>query len=55
MASNSSRTNDLVAGLLGAIGCSALFAGLWWVYPPVALVVGGLVCVGAANRLVNTP
>lgn len=38
---------------LGATGLGMLFTGLWWVYPPAAMiVVGGVVAaVGIAGAL----
>ena len=40
--------------LLGLTGFAALVCGLWWIYPPAALVIGGaLVCALAAGGAMN--
>jgi hypothetical protein len=40
--------------LLGLCGFAALVCGLWWIYPPSALIVGGtLLCGLAAGGAVN--
>lgn len=39
---------DLVVNVTGLAGLSMVGAGLWWVYPPAALiVVGGLLLAGS--------
>lgn len=39
------------------IGLSAAFVGLWWMYPPIALVIGGAVVAGAGvlSHFANRP
>jgi len=38
----------IILDLLGAAGYVALCIGLWWIYPPATLIVGGVLLLVAA-------
>lgn len=42
---------DRLGSLVGLVGLGAIVAGLWLAWPPLALVVGGLVLLAAAAAL----
>jgi len=40
------RVNDLLTDGLVIAGLCMVIAGMWWIWPPVALIAAGLGCVG---------
>ncbi len=39
---------------LEAIGAASFLVGLWWIWPPLALVIGGLLAIGVALLVERT-
>ncbi len=40
---------------LAVIGLALLTGGLWWIFPPAALIVVGVLLIGAAWWMSNIP
>lgn len=42
---------DMTGSLVGLVGLVAVIVGLWWAWPPLALIMGGLVLLAGAAAI----
>lgn len=38
----------IVAALVELVGVGLVLVGVWWMFPPAALVIAGMACMGVA-------